>query len=121
MTMTTRREAEWGCSVAAAAARLAGDDDDGGADNDQQPDQPGNGRSRVHWLTSGLRWNQPPVRTRRPRSTSLSIYQTAGRPALRGSVAAASEPPAAGPPSTSSIAWAWPRRPLNSAVGRTGW
>ena len=37
-------------------------------------------------------------------------HQTAGSPALRGSVAAATEPSgAAGPPSTSSIACSWPR------------
>ncbi len=49
-------------------------------------------------------------------------YQTAGSPALRGSVAAAREPSsAAGPPSTSSIAWAWPSSPLNGIVRVTGW
>ena len=48
-----------------------------------------------------------------------AAYQTAGRPALRGSVAAATEPSVApGPPSTSSIAWAWPRRAVER--GRPG-
>ena len=55
------------------------------------------------------------------RDRSEHCYQTAGSPALLGSVAAASEPPSAGPPSTSSIAWAWPSRPSNGLVGVTGW
>ena len=49
-------------------------------------------------------------------------YQTAGSPSLRGSVAAASEPPgSAGPPATSSIACSWPRFESKAAVGTRSW
>src|SRR5260221_5952243 len=69
-------------------------------------------------------------RTRRIRGTRAGsaalasdarAQRTAGSPALRGSVAAASEPPPAGPPSTSSIAWACPTLRSNGSVSVTGW
>ena len=56
------------------------------------------------------------------RRRDVRLHQTAGRPALRGSVAAASDPSgAAGPPSTSSIACSWPRSGSKGSARVTGW
>src|SRR5450759_2797819 len=48
-------------------------------------------------------------------------HQAAGSPRDRGSVAAARVPPRAGPPSTSSIAWACPSPPSNGARTSRRW
>src|SRR5258706_3640149 len=57
--------------------------------------------------------------THAPDALDALAQRTAGSPALRGSVAAASEPPPAGPPATSSIAWACPTLRSNGSVSVT--